>query len=84
MDKYCPGAPVTHNVIYGPGLNLAAYPALNYWAASAAEIGWQNAASGDVRLRADSFYKGKGAGGRDPGVDYAAMAAATARALSGR
>jgi len=84
MNKYCPGATVTNNVIYGAGSNSALYPALNYFPLLAAEISWQNAAAGDVQLRADSLYKAKGAGGRDPGVDYAALTAATAHTLSGR
>ena len=84
INKYSPGATVTNNVIYGPGFNSAAYPALTYSALSGTAIGWENAANGDVRLRADSFYKGKGAGGRDPGVDFAPLATATAQTLSGR
>jgi hypothetical protein len=84
MNKYCPASTVTNNVIYGPGSNSALYPALNYFPLSEAEIGWQNATGGDLQLSAYSLYKAKGAGGRDPGVDYAALAAATADTLSGR
>ena len=84
LTKYTPGSIFTHNVIYGAGLNSGVYPTINYFAPSAADIGFEDLAAGNVTLRAGSLYKGKGANGRDPGVDFAAVVAATRHVINGR
>jgi hypothetical protein len=48
------------------------------------DIGFEDMAAGNVSLRTGSVYKGKGADGRDPGVDYAAVVAATQTVINGR
>jgi hypothetical protein len=84
LTKYTPASIFTNNVIYGPGFNSAIYPSMNYFAAAVADIGFEDLAAGNVTLRAGSLYKGKGANGRDPGVDYAAVTAATQTVINGR
>ena len=84
LTKYTPGSIFTHNVIYGAGLNSGVYPTINYFAPGVADIGFEDLATGNVALRTDSLYKGKGANGRDPGADYAAIIAATKTVINGR
>jgi hypothetical protein len=84
LNKYTPGWIFTNNVIYGPGVNSAAYPPMNYFPSAVTDIGFEDMAAGNVSLRTGSVYKGKGADGRDPGVDYAAVVAATQTVINGR
>jgi hypothetical protein len=84
LSKYAPGSIFTHNVIYGAGLNSGVYPTMNYFAPSAADIGFEDLAASNVTLRAVSLYKGKSANGRDPGVDYVAVTDATKTVINGR
>ena len=84
LTKYTPASIFTNNVIYGPGFNSAVYPSMNYFTAAVADIGFEDLAAGNVALRAGSLYKSKGANGRDPGVDYAAVTAATKTVINGR
>ena len=84
LTKYTPGSIFTHNVIYGAGLNSGVYPTINYFAPSAADIGFEDFAAGNVSHSAGSLYKGKGANGRDPGVDFVVVTAATNTVINGR
>jgi hypothetical protein len=84
LNKYTPGWIFTNNVIYGSGVNSAAYPPMNYFASTITDIGFEDIATGNVSLRTGSLYKGKGADGRDPGMDYAALTGATRSVLNGR
>lgn len=84
LTKYAPGSIFTNNVIYGLGLNSAAYPLMNYFASAVTDVGFEDAATSNVSLRAESMYKGKGDDGHDPGVDYAAVVAATQTVINGR
>src|SRR5205085_4218841 len=76
ITTYMPGGTFAGNV-----LSLASaigYPAGNYYPTSVAGLNLTNLAAGNVELLSTSAYKGKATDGRDPGVDYAALVAATA------
>ena len=82
LTRYAPGSTVTHNVFYGLGLISSAYPPSNYFVTSLAQVGWESLSI--VRLLSTSTYRGTGADGKDPGVDYTALLAATAKTLAGK
>jgi hypothetical protein len=71
LVRYFPGAVFDKNVIVGglPGL----YPAGNFFPLSLDRVGFVNRKGGDCRLAPSSAYRGVGDGGRDPGVDFAAL-----------
>ena len=84
LNKYTPGWIFTNNVIYGSGLNAAVYPPMNYFTSSVSDVGFENLSIDNVGLRTGSLYEGKGADGRNPGVDFGALAGATQGVLTGR
>ena len=58
------------NVITGVDPQFAPWhPQASWYPANAAAVGFVNASGGDYRLSASSPYKGRGAGGTDPGAD---------------
>jgi hypothetical protein len=66
------------------GANAAIYPANNFYPADfPQDIGFVDAENGDYRLSSASPYKNQATDGNDPGVDFAALWAKTAHALSG-
>jgi hypothetical protein len=66
------------------GANAAAYPANNFYPANfAQDIDFVDPTHGDYRLAPASAYKGRATDGGDPGVDFDALWAKTARARSG-
>ena len=66
------------------GANAAVYPANNFYPANfPQDIGFVDPANGDFRLSSSSPYKGRATDGGDPGVDFNALWAKTARARSG-
>ena len=81
LNAFFPGYVFRRNVI--AGANPSLYPADNFYPATLDDVGFTNRAGGDYRLAAGSPYKGQGTDGRDPGADIAAVATATAGAVSG-
>ena len=66
------------------GANAAIYPANNFYPANfPQDIGFVDPANGDFRLSSSSPYKNRATDGGDPGVDFNALWANTARARSG-
>ena len=66
------------------GANPAVYPTNNFYPASfPQDIGFVDPANGDYRLSSSSPYKNRATDGGDPGVDFDALLAKTARALNG-
>jgi hypothetical protein len=66
------------------GANAASYPANNFYPPNFPQgIGFVDPANGDYRLSSSSPYKGRATDGGDPGVDFDALLAKTARALNG-
>jgi hypothetical protein len=66
------------------GANAAVYPANNFYPASFPQgIGFVDPANGDYRLSLTSPYKNRASDGKDPGVDFDALLAKTARAVNG-
>ena len=61
-------AQVDHNVAYRAGMTRTAYAGFSL-PASVAEIGFANAAAGDLSLSASSPYRHAGSDGSDIGVD---------------
>jgi Right handed beta helix region len=85
LTNYFPGGTLTNNVFYGSGDTalVSRYPVPNYFPVTEAEIGWTNAGAGDYRLLSTSTYFSTGTDGKSPGVDMAALTAATAKAERG-
>jgi hypothetical protein len=66
------------------GATAAVYPTNNaYPARFPQDIGFVDPVNGDYRLSLSSPYKNRATDGRDPGVDFDALSAKTARALNG-
>jgi hypothetical protein len=74
LAGYAPGAVVTRNVFAGAPASM--YPTGNYFPASL--NGVVNTFSGQYTLSSDSPYRYVGTDGKDPGVDFTALTAATA------
>ena len=70
-----PGWIFSGNIIIGAP--MAQYPANNFFPRSVAEVGFVNAAAGDLHLAAASPFKRHATDGRDPGADIDAVLAAT-------
>lgn len=64
----------------GDGPLTGRYPN-DFIATNQAAIGWVDPANGNYRLRANSPYKGKGIGGKDPGCDIEQLLAALGGSL---
>ncbi len=67
IDKFFPGGKVTGNLIIGGSQKLYREP--NAYPASIGDIGFVDAASGDLRLSKNSRYLKAGANGTRPGAD---------------
>ncbi len=78
LATYCDGFEFTDNLIIGAG-NAKEWPDGNRVAGTVAEVGFENAAAGNYRLKADSAYRNADG----PGVDMNALLKATAGAISG-
>ena len=61
------------------GSDPALYPAGNFYPPSISAVGFVNFGAGDYRLGSGSIYRGGATDGKDPGCDFAALAAAQAR-----
>jgi hypothetical protein len=66
IDKFYPGGVVTGNVIIG-GL-ASMYRERNSFPATAGEVGFEDPAGGDLRLRSQSRYRDAGVEGKMPGA----------------
>jgi hypothetical protein len=75
IAAFWPGAAVRCNMI--SGVQTKSYPADNFYPASIDDAGFLDRAGGMYRLRADSPYVRRGTDGKDVGVDFDALAAAT-------
>jgi hypothetical protein len=85
LTKYFPGGVIANNVIYNALSGAASrYPTGNYFPLTSAEVGFTNAATGDYSLLSSSTYSGVGAAGRNPGVSWSELLAATARTATGQ
>jgi len=78
LRAYFPGGVISRNVI--AGANASVYPANNFYPANLEEVRFVRRAGRDYRLAANSPYKGRGAGGRDPGCDFESLNAASSAA----
>ena len=78
---YTPGATVRGNIFFTDAgqqaFNSDVYPTGNYFPGLASAVGFSNYSGGDLSLTSSSPYKGKASDGTDPGVDFAALRAAT-------
>jgi hypothetical protein len=74
IAQFFPKGIVTGNVmtkeLNGPSNAEALYPAGNYFPATVAEVGFEDAAAGNYKLKTTSPYKGKATDGKDPGADF--------------
>ena len=82
LTTYFPGATVVRNVIAGGHAEL--YPPQNFFPASLGEVGFEDPARGDFRLRPVSPYRGAGTDGQDIGVVFSEFMAAGRPARSFR
>jgi hypothetical protein len=71
LATHFPGADFRRNVIVG-GV-AARYPSDNFFPAGLEQVGFEDAAQGNYRLRADSPYRGAATDGKDVGVDFDAL-----------
>jgi hypothetical protein len=78
LRAYFPGGMISRNVI--AGANPAVYPPNNFYPASLEEVRFDKRAGRAYRLALNSPYKGRGAGGRDPGCDFESLDAASSAA----
>jgi hypothetical protein len=77
VSTHFPSSTISGNVFIGG--TAANFPAGNYFPANDAAVKFVNAGSGDyheLRLSAASAYRGVGANGTNPGVDFTALDAA--------
>ncbi len=77
LRRYFPGSVFLKNVIVGSWPS-SQYPPDNMGPPSFDAVGFVGAAAGDYRLAKSSPFKNAGTDGKDPGVDFAALAAAMA------
>ncbi len=77
-----PGLVFSKNAL--PGANPSAYPWGNFFPASAADVGFVNAAGGDYRLAPTSPFYNAGTDGAHLGADIDALLASTASVIAGR
>lgn len=82
LNTYFPDAVYTGNVQIGGNISL--YPAGNHFPATVEEVGFEDWPGGDYRLADSSPYKGAASDGKDPGVDFNALEAATMGVLEGK
>jgi hypothetical protein len=80
LAYYAPGSVVTKNVI--AGASSVVYPAGNYFPNSIYDARFVNAFAGNYALASDSPYRAAGTDGKDLGVDFAALATATASVVT--
>lgn len=83
LDFYLTSYVVTKNAFFSAATTAATYPTGNYVPTTIADVAFANAGSGDYSLGSTSKYKGAGTDGKDLGADFAALATATAKAISG-
>jgi hypothetical protein len=76
LDAFFPGALFDRNVIVGG--SASAYPTGNFFPRSVDQVGFVDPGQGDYRLATSSRYARAATGGKDAGVDFAALAAAGA------
>lgn len=67
LAAFFPGAVMTGNIVVNA--NAAVYPAANSYP-PLADVGFADFAGGDYRLTTSSTFKGAGADGADPGVNF--------------
>ena len=82
MSMFLPGASVRGNAIAGGSASL--YPGGNFFPATLGAVGFVSLAGGDYQLGGASPYRNASIDGRDVGVDWNALIAATAGSVSGR
>src|SRR5204863_1611833 len=72
-----------HNLAVGHPESASLYPTGNFWATSSDTVGFVNFIGGNYALRSDSPYYRAGDDGKDVGVDFLALDAATRNTESG-
>jgi len=81
LDTYFPGYGFEKNVLVGADPSL--YPLDNFFPASSTDVGFVDLAGGQYRLAASSPYRNAGSDGKDIGVDFNVLEAATAGTIVG-
>jgi len=81
ITSLLPGSLITANAVVGGSALL--YPIGNFFPAALSSVGFVDLAGGNYQLSGSSPYKGAGTDGKDVGVDWNALMAATATAVSG-
>jgi hypothetical protein len=71
LDAYATGYSFRRNAIVGALAN--SYPPDNFFPATIADVGFEDYAGGDYRLRSDSSLAGQATDGTDVGVDMSAL-----------
>jgi hypothetical protein len=81
LAQYFPGAVVSRNVMQGA--NAVNYPPNNFFPATMADVFFTDLLGANYRLLPISPYKNAGTDGKDVGVDFDALNAATVNTVSG-
>jgi Bacterial Ig-like domain (group 2) len=79
IQHYLLNAVIRRNVMFG-GVSANMYPADNFFPSTVNDVGfvnWANGSGGDYTLSTSSPFRGKATDGTDPGVNMAALRAAT-------
>ena len=79
LAYWAPGGEIIRNVI--AGASSTSYPAGNYFPGSLSEVRFVDSFQSNYALATDSPYRGLATDGKDLGVDYAALMAATANVV---
>jgi hypothetical protein len=74
IARYFPGGQFFGGIYVGADPNQ--YPAANFYPATVGDVGFVNYTGRDYRLSTNSIYRNGGTDGKDPGCDFAALAAA--------
>ena len=82
IDRYFDGVKLEGNVFIS-SRSLKNYPSNNYSAASLADVGFRNAAGGDLRLSTKSRYRNLGTDRLHPGADHVMVVEAIEGVIGG-
>src|SRR5262245_532786 len=81
ISKFFPASVIAGNVIVGGSRTL--YPVGNFFPATLADVGFVSLTAGNYQLASTSLFRNAALDGKDPGVDWNALVAATAGSASG-
>jgi hypothetical protein len=81
LATYFPGYRFEKNVLVGADPSL--YPPGNFFPTSSTDVGFVDLAGGKYRLASSSAYRNAGSDGKDIGVDFNVLEAATTGAIAG-